>query len=151
MRSAHSSLGILLLAVTTLSLIGCVPGVGGAGVLPTETSAPDPAAEPTGPRLRIVNAGEFDIKGLVVMFPDAHIVFGDVPAGATTKYFDAPTGVYSYAAYKYTLDGEQVSQPVIDWVGESPRQGSDFTYTLVFRPQNPPMQRIELVAASVDR
>lgn len=150
MRSAHC-ISILLLVTITLSLTACVPGFGGAGVPPIETSVPDLAAESINQRLRIVNAGEFDIKGLVVMFPDARIAFGDVPAGATTKYFDAPTGVYSYAAYQYLLDGEPVTQPVTDWVGETPRQGLDFTYTLTFRPQNPSMQRIELVAASVDR
>ena len=142
---------IVLIIITMFSLAACVPGFGGMGVPPTETLVPDPTVLPAGPRLRIVNAGEHDITGLVVIFPDSRIVFGGVPAGATTIYLDAPSGVYNYAAYQYVMDGTVITQPVIDWVGESPRPGSDFTYTLTFRPQNPEMQRIELVTASVDR
>lgn len=144
MRSAPF-ISLLILVIAVLSLVGCVSGFGGAGVPPVDT----PVSQ--GPRLRIINAGERDIKGLVVLFPDERIEFGDIPAGAITVYMSAPSGVYNYAAYEYLQDGESVTQPVIDWVGETPRSGSDFTYTLVFRPQNPPMQRIELVAASVDR
>lgn len=137
----------LLLVFLAMSLAGCVPGFGGAGVPPTDTPGP----EISGPRLRIINAGEVDIRGLVVLFPESRIEFGDIPAGAVTNYFAAPEGVFAYAAYQYLLDGEIVTQPVIDWVGESPKPGTDFTYTIVFRPQNPAMQRIELVAASVDQ
>ncbi|MEW5938529.1 MAG: hypothetical protein AB1750_02600, partial [Chloroflexota bacterium] len=83
-------------------------------------------------RLRIVNSGSFNIKNLVVRFPEDQIEFGDVPAGATTEYVDVPNGVYRYAAYQLEVDGEIVTQPVVDFIGEEPMSGTLFTYTLDF-------------------
>lgn len=86
--------------------------------------------------LRIANTGDEDIQGLVVLFPDtdpsatARIEFGDVVAGETTEYMTVPGGVYRYAAYEYTLDGQTVHQPVMDWVGEVPVEGIRFTYQI---------------------
>ena len=82
------------------------------------------ATKPESQQLRITNSGDTDIKGLVVVFPagqgwDAgisRIEFGDIPAGQTSEYQNVPSGVYRYAAYEYVLDGDEVRQPVIDWV-----------------------------------
>jgi hypothetical protein len=87
----------------------------------------------------------------VVLFPDAEVSFGDVPANATTDYKIFPKGVYGYAAYKYDLNGQTVTQPVIDWVGETPMEGTSFTYTIAFTPDNPNMMRIELVNVTRDQ
>jgi hypothetical protein len=117
---------------------------------------PDPTVEtpqsaPTeetvsGPRLRIQNTGAYDIKGLTVLFPDSRIHFGDVPAGVTTGYMPAPQGVYNYAAYKFLHNGQEITQPVIDWVGESPRPGDSFTYVIDYDPARQNMQLIRLVS-----
>jgi len=126
---------ITFLVFLSLALAGC-------GAL----TAGQPEAAPTasGPRLRITNNGEHYIKNLTVLFPDQEITFGDVAAGATTEYQPAPDGVYNYGAYRYEVDGETVTQPVIDWVGETPKQGS-FTYVIEYSPDMPLMQRITLV------
>lgn len=126
---------ITFLVFLSLALAGC-----GA-----PTGSP-PEVEPTesGPRLRITNSGEHDIPNLTVLFPDQEIAFGDVAAGATTEYQPAPGGVYNYGAYRYEIDGETVTQPVIDWVGETPKQGS-FTYVIEYSPDRPQMQQITLV------
>lgn len=87
-----------------------------------------------GPRLRITNNGSVPIHNLVVLFPEDRILFGDVPAGTTTEYQDVPNGVYSYAAYQFEVDGQVVTQPVLDWVGEIPMNGTRFTYVLDFDP-----------------
>ena len=86
------------------------------------------------PRLRITNSGTLPINSLVVFFPEESIAFGDIPAGATTEYVDVPKGIYSYAAYEFEVDGQVVTQPVIDWIGESPMGGKLFTYTIDFDP-----------------
>ena len=86
------------------------------------------------PRLRIMNNGSVPINNLVVLFPEDSIEFGDVPAGTTTEYEDVPNGVFSYAAYQFEVDGQVVTQPVVDWVGESPMSGILFTYTIDFDP-----------------
>ena len=109
-------------------------------------AAPQPAA----PRLRLVNSGANDIENLIVLFPDAQIEFGDVPAGAATGYQHAPNGVYSYAAYRFDLNGEQITQPVIDWVGEAPLPGDSFTYTIAFDPSQPAIFMIQLVDVTQD-
>lgn len=137
-----------------LLLAACTPAA--APPPPIQPSrTPTPAAAPTTtpaidqPRLRIKNAGATDIKNLIVIFPDSRITFGDVPAGATSEYQPAPKGVYNYAAYEYTLNGETVNQPVIDWVGESPRPGASYTYVLLLKEGAPEIQGIVLEEVSV--
>jgi hypothetical protein len=58
------------------------------------------------------------------------VTFGSVPVGTTTPYKKVSRGVYGYGSYQFTVDGATVEQPVIDWVGERPREGKDFTYRL---------------------
>ena len=70
---------------------------------------------------------------------------------ATTEYRVFPKGVYGYAAYRYDVNGETVTQPVIDWVGEEPMQGSAFTYTINYDPARPPIQQIQLVQVTRDQ
>ena len=96
------------------------------------------------PRLRITNNGSVPIKNLVVLFPEESIVFGDIPAGTTTEYKDVPNGVFSYAAYQFEVDGEVFTQPVMDWIGESPMSGTLFTYVIDFDPDGARIQLIEV-------
>jgi hypothetical protein len=86
------------------------------------------------PSLRITNHGSLPIKNLVVLFPQDRIEFGDVPAGTTTEYKEVSNGVFRYAAYQFEVDGQVVTEPAIDWIGESPMNGNLFTYTLDFDP-----------------
>ncbi len=125
-------------------------------VLLTVTSAC--GKPPDAQQLRIVNSGSADIKGLAVLFPGPtadsqalRVSFGDVPAGSTTSYQPVPGGVYRYAAYEYTLDGRSISQPVVDWVGESPMHGQQFTYKLALDLQQPTGGQVQLIEVSVDK
>ena len=81
-------------------------------------------------RLRVTNSGEEDIEDLTVLFPNGEVGFGDVPVGTTTEYKEATGGVYRYAAFRLQIDGQLVTQPVIDWVGAAPMEGTSFTYEL---------------------
>ncbi|WP_374687040.1 hypothetical protein [Promineifilum sp.] len=98
----------------------------------TPTTPPESAVQ----ALRITNAGAEDIYDLIILFPGetpaetARIAFGNVAAGETTAYQAVPHGVYRYAAYEYTLDGDTLHQPVMDWVGEQPLAGTRFTYQI---------------------
>lgn len=119
--------------------------------------APTPVSTPAEQQLRITNAGSVDIAGLTVLFPgpraDAEatrIEFGDVPAGKTTDYRSVPPGVYRYAAYEYEIDGRSVTQPVVDWVGESPMKGVRFTYRIALDPQKQPGGQIQLLQVLMD-
>jgi hypothetical protein len=96
------------------------------------------------PRLRITNNGSVPINNLVVLFPEENIEFGNISPGTTTEYKDVPKGVFSYAAYQFEVDGEVITQPVIDWVGESPMNGTLFTYVIDFDPDGARMQVIEV-------
>jgi hypothetical protein len=71
-------------------------------------------------RLPITNSGTDSVKNLTVQFPHDQIPFGDIPAGTTTEYKEVPSGVFPYAAYRFEMDGQPITQPVIDWVGEEP-------------------------------
>ena len=96
------------------------------------------------PRLRIKNNGSVPVNNLVVLFPEDSIKFGTIAAGTTTEYKDVPNGVFSYAAYQFEIDGEVITQPVIDWVGESPMNGTLFTYIIDFDPNGARIQLIEV-------
>jgi len=93
-------------------------------------------------RLRVVNTGGEDIEDLTVLSPKGRIEFGDVPAGSTTAYREAPDGVFGYAAFRLEIDGQLVTQPVIDWVGELPMVGKSFTYKLELVPSPYPSVRL---------
>jgi hypothetical protein len=108
-------------------------------------------------QLRIENAGSQEVRGLTVLFPGPtadsparRIEFGDIAAGQTSAYRDVPGGVYRYAAYEYTLDGRLVQQSVIDWIGESPMQGTKFTYRLALDPTKEQGEQIQLIEVRVD-
>lgn len=117
-----------------------------------------PAPQPATPQLRVENVGKVDLVGLVVLFPGEtpmsearRVVIGDVAAGATSGYVDAPNGVYRYAAYEYTANGKTINQFVVDWVGEEPITGSQFTYRLRLDPNKVQGDQIELVDVAIDR
>jgi hypothetical protein len=82
-----------------------------------------------------------------VVFPDTSLFFGAVPVGATTDYHPAPGGVYSQAAFHFTHEGNSVSQPVDDWVGEVPMKGHRFTYNvrLVTTAEGPGIAIVSIV------
>ncbi len=134
------------LVILSLVLVGCFS----PELIPDpEVFTPRPTAAGVGanrgPRLRVENMGTNDIHELTVVFPDSKIYFGDVPAGATTAYLSAPKGVYNYAAYTFLQDGHLLEQPVVDWVGESPRAGNSFTYVIDYDPARGNMQWIRLI------
>lgn len=93
-------------------------------VLTPRSNAPAPT------QLRIVNTSTTALDQVVVIFPNEHIDFGAIPAGATTTFQPVVSGVYRYAAYRVTIDGRSETQPVIDWVGEQPLPGTACTYIL---------------------
>jgi hypothetical protein len=103
-----------------------LPATPEPAVTPEITQTPSPS----GQRLRLTNSGTVDILKLVVLFPGGRVEYGDLAAGQTTEYLDVPDGVYGYAAYEFEVDGETVLQPVIDWVGEVPMDGTAFTYSV---------------------
>ncbi len=102
-------------------------------------------------RLRIRNGGAAPIKSLTVVLPEDRIAFGDVEAGATTDYREAPHGVYAYSAYEYQAGGKVITQPVVDWVGEKPMEGEAFTYTIDLDPSRAPAPQIRLSGVERDR
>ena len=90
-------------------------------------------------------------RNLTVQFPDFVLVpFGDVAIGATTAYEPVRDGVYRYAAYRLQINGEIVSQPVIDWVGEQPMEGRDFTYTIDVDTSRPRYEWVRLIRVTRD-
>ncbi len=104
-------------------------------------------AEPTRQpqRLRLINNSAFPIKNLIVIFPEERIAFGDITAGGMTEFKSFRAGVFGYAAYSFDIDGVQVTQPVTDWMGEQPLQGSAFTYVIEFDPGQLVPKKIRLV------
>jgi hypothetical protein len=115
----------VLLSVVAIALLGC------SVTSPSGTS-----------RLRVANKGSVPIQELTLLFPKDQISFGNVAAGATTPYRDVPNGVYRYSAFRFTIGGATVNQPVIDWVGEEPMDGKAFTYHIDADANRLPVIRI---------
>jgi hypothetical protein len=105
---------------------------------------------PDVPRLRITNSSATRATRLTVLFPMDQIEFGDVAPGATTVYRHVPNGVYRYAAYRLEVDGQTVTVPVLDWVGEEPIDGAAFTYTITVDPSRPLLQIVRLISVTKD-
>ena len=89
--------------------------------------------DPDPDSLRITNVGSVALVDVTVFSPGSEVNFGTLNPGETSEYRVLPGGVYHYSAFEYTDNGERVSQPVIDFVGESPMRGSRFTYALSLR------------------
>src|SRR6185436_18894415 len=110
----HSKRWLLRTVKSTSVIAGLVLSTGLFGC----SSATDPSHQPS--LVRAMNVGLRDIEGLVVLFPNERVEFGDVAAGTTTQYLISSVGVYGYAAYEFLVGGVVKHQPVIDWVGEKP-------------------------------
>ena len=130
MESVRSYLLNALVLVCFLLVVGC-------------TQTPEAAAQPEGPRLRITNTSGIDLDQVVVIFPDERITFGPLAAGATSDYQPVRHGVYGYAAYEVTFDGQTINQPVLDWMGATPLQGEAFTYAVTVDPEQPRWQMVQ--------
>jgi hypothetical protein len=108
---------------------------------PAVPDAPPAPASPFAPkshvaivsRLRVQNVGSIAVRQLVVSLVTDRLRFGDVAAGATTGFLDAPTGVFGYAAFHYWWDGRTIIQPVIDWI-DSPLPGGAYMYRIRLEP-----------------
>ena len=88
--------------------------------------------------MRIENVGPSDLQDLTVRFPNGRVEFGDVPSGQISGYRFVFGGVYQYAAYEYTVDGEHVIQPVIDWFGQVQLLPGSYIYVLSWEPSTYP-------------
>jgi hypothetical protein len=114
-------------AALIVSLAGC----GGSATSPSDQ-----------PQLRVLNAGAASAAGLRILFPAEEITFGNVSAGGTSAYLTVTKGVYRYGAFRLEINGQMVTQPVIDWVGEKPMDGRAFTYTIDVDPSRPMIVRL---------
>ena len=139
----HSSVKVAAAMLAGAVVCGC------AGSSPTPPSPT--TTSPVTPTLRLVNSGSLSLSGLVVIFPDERVEFGEVAAGSTTTYRSFRRGVYRYAAYQTRLGDRIVNQPVIDWVGEEPMNGDAFTYTIEAAEGPPWGVNIRLVSTTRDR
>lgn len=106
-------------------------------------------------QLRISNVGDTNIQDLTIVFPGTitavtSINFGSVESGQITEYQLIPGGVYRYAAYEYTLSDETIYQAVVDWVGEKPLPGTQFTYQVMLDETETKGNQIHLVNALTD-
>jgi hypothetical protein len=94
-------------------------------------------------RLRVTNDSPYALDRVVVIFPQERVAFGPLAPGETSAYHAVQRGVYAYAAYSVSLNGQTIDQPVVDWIGEQPLQGKAFTYVLSVDPERPAMQQIQ--------
>ena len=112
---------------------------------PSPSPSASPSPEPQSATLRVINSGPNAVRSLTVLFPESQTPCGDIAASDGTSYRPVAGGVYRYAAYRFDIDGEIVTQPVIDWVGELPMEGRAFTYIIDVDYRRPRLQTIQLV------
>ena len=81
-------------------------------------------------QIRIRNAGEVELAGITVTFPDNLTVdYGTVPAGGASRY--APVGLaYRYALIIATADGQQHRWRPIDYMGETLLKPGYYSYAI---------------------
>ena len=90
------------------------------------------------------------VENLSILFPEDEIYFGDISSGMTTEYQEVPNGVYGYAAYRFEVTGQEILQPVTDWVGEVPLAGEKFTYVINFSSSRGQWEMVKLIKIELD-
>jgi hypothetical protein len=81
-------------------------------------------------QVRIRNAGQVGLTGVTVTFPDnQRIGFGDLPAGAASRYA-AVALAYRYALVVATADGTEHRWQPIDFMGETPLAPGHYSYAI---------------------
>lgn len=118
-----------------LFVLGACAAPSSAEVTPPRPTTSSTSFTPV--RLRITNTSATPLDQLIVMFPNEQIDFGAIPAGATTDFQPVQGGVYSYAAYRATINRQPLTQGGSDWLGEQPLVGTRFTYVLSINLQQP--------------
>jgi hypothetical protein len=131
-RQIYQVVCLLLLASWGMSITGC--------------ASPAPLTQ----QLRITNNGKMTVENFSVLFPEDEIQFGSISPGVTTSYQDVPNGVYGYAAYRFDVDGEIITQSVTDWVGEVPLGGDTFTYVITFSSSRSQWEMVKLIEVKID-
>ena len=145
-RRGRAVLGALLFAGASHAACSASPPTTASPV-----AIPSAQPAPSFQTLRISNAGARSLEGLVVVFPDERVAFGDLAAGGTTPYRAFSKGVFRYAAYEHRVGATTISQPVTDWVGELPMPGQAFTYSIEAVDGPPRGLNIKLVSTTRDQ
>jgi len=83
---------------------------------------------PSLPLLQLSLASRTRAARISEVAPEARCSNGS-PSTNTTPYMVVRGGVYHYA-YTFRHEGKRMEQPVMDWVGEMPILGKQFTYQL---------------------
>lgn len=141
--------------ISQLVILVVLLGTAACAISAPATPSPTPQLF-TEQHLRVENVGQTTIEELTLLFPGANsyavtrLSFGNIASNQTTAYQPVPTGVYRYAAYEYILDGETVSHPVMDWLGEEPLAGTHFTYQISVDETRAKGYQVSLIAVLTD-
>jgi len=93
-------------------------------VTPTMINRPAPAVW-----VRVRNASGVDFEQVQVNFYDKQVSYGDVKAGAASRYLNTLLA-YSYASVRLTAGGKEYRFQPIDFVGETELASGRYTYVL---------------------
>lgn len=128
-----------LLVTASVLLAGCTtPDVTTpSGSLPAQESSGTPQAPQAVPdevRIRVSNVGTVSLRKVVVIFPgragdSQREQYGDLAPGQSSDY-RAVGLAYSYAYVEALAGGVPVKLQPIDYVGETPLEPGNYTYTL---------------------
>ncbi len=79
--------------------------------------------------IRLSNVSAFDFESIIVDTSTGNTSFGDLSAGTINEYkeFDL---AYRYAFVQVMIDGEAYTLQPIDYVGETPLSGGNYTYQI---------------------
>jgi hypothetical protein len=138
MRDTARAIAVVVatLAVAAGCTVVALVTVTAAGCSDQSASQLPPVAKPDSTRwwLRVANVGSRPIRNLAVVFPGEKVSFGDVGVGEVSAYRPVPNGVFPYAAFHYSRDGEAIRQGVTDWCGAMRLDRGWYTYRLRLEP-----------------
>jgi hypothetical protein len=81
------------------------------------------------PAIRVANRSTQDFDRVLVNFYDQEVDYGALRAGATSEYRSTRVA-YSYARVEVRIDTTRLVIQPIDFVGETPLGGGNYTYVL---------------------
>ncbi len=85
--------------------------------------------------IRFRNASALDLHDFVYQSGGEPLVFARIPAGTTTAYRLVDRS-YSYGFIEFRVDTLRYVQQPIDYVGETPLSGGQYTYTITVDPSD---------------
>jgi hypothetical protein len=107
---------------------------------------PESTAEPVfdSPYIRVWNKSGDDFENVSINFSGQVVEYGDIDQNTVSQFYEVDEA-YRYAPITLTVDDEELSLMIIDYVGETPLEPGYYTYVLSVTDQTIQQQLLKSI------